>query len=412
MTDLTQQQAIALVERETSNYLPSGSIRAAIKRHLSAGRRYSLAEVKACIEEAGALCGRWLASTLDEEYLPTIQDRERVPRAAEREAEPAFPWGTHWWRCKYEIQKAPRGEWEPEVWCIVAVPELDADGTFRKPEWYDVFTEWRANAPAKQPKERDSAEQDYAPHVALARLNPWNEQEVLRFVNRWGLLGLWEVESYKHRKPMLAPDKPGPTSIFSEYKEKHSGWYIWDEFYQQSSKGLYMHSFCEPVALFAEAAEEYQRLHYLLAAAKGSDVPPELLARFIEAGDDHDALLNPQAAAREAEHRLSGWVHECAHPRPIYDAQKHAWQFGWECNSLLGWIYLMTFLDLVEGRGFKRCARRNCGRLFIPTRPNDTYCSTACGTAERQARHQERKREERKAATRKASKENSHPRQE
>ncbi|MEW6229815.1 MAG: hypothetical protein AB1700_17270, partial [Bacillota bacterium] len=342
------------------------------------------------IEDAGALCGRWLASTLEEKDLPPVsRGRERVAPPVEREAEPAFPWGTHWWRCKYEIQEAPRGEWAPEVRCIVAVPELDADGTFRKPEWRDVFTEWRAKAPAKQPKRPDGAEWDYAPHVALARLDPWNEQEVLRFVNRWGLLGLWAVESYKHRKPMLAPDKPGPTRFLSD-EEEHSGWYIWDEFYQQSSKGLYMHSFCEPMTLFAEAAEEYQRLHYLLAAAKGSDVPREWLDRFIEVGDDHEALLNPQAAAREAEYRLSGWLHECAHLRLIYDAEKKAWLFGWQCNSLLGWVYLLTFLDLVQGRTFRRCARRNCGRLFIPTRPNAMYCSDACRNAEHQACHRER----------------------
>lgn len=322
----------------------------------------------------------------------------------------AFPWGTHWWRCKYEIREAPSEVSEIPVRCIVAVAELDADGTFRRPQWYDVFTEWRTKAPAKQPAWSESAEQEYAPHVALARLDPWNEREVLRFVNRWGLLGLWAVDRYKEGAGLFAGSKPGPKDWTGE--EKHSGWYIWDEFYRQSSKGLYMHSFCEPVELFAQAAEEYQRLHCFLAAAKGSDAPPELLARFIEAGDDHEALRDPQAAAREAGHRLSGWVHECAHPRPIYDAQKHAWQFGWECNSLLGWIYLMTFLDLVEGRGFKRCARRNCGKLFIPTRPNAMYCSFTCKNDQAQARHQERKREERKAASREANagpQENPHP---
>lgn len=379
VTDLTQRQAIALVERETSDYLPSGIIRTAIKRHLSADRRYSVAEVKACIEEAGALCGRWLASTLDEGYLPTIQDRERVPRAAEREAEPAFPWGTHWWRCRYEIREAPSEGSETRVRCIVAVPES-------KGEWYDVLTAWRANAPAKQPERPDSAEQDYAPHVALARLNPWDEQDMLRFVNRWGLLGLWKEHSYKGAG-LFAVHKPGPKDLTGE--EEHSGWYIWDEFYQQSGKGLYLHSFCEPVELFAQAVEEYQELTRRLAAGKES-----------------------LEEATEAELTLCGWLQECAHPRPIYDAQKKAWLFGWECNSLLGWVYLLTFLDLVQGRTFRRCARRNCGRLFIPTRPNDTYCSGACGNAERQARLQERKRQ---AASRKASaasQENPHPRQE
>jgi len=360
VTDLTQRQAIALVERETSNYLPSGIIRAAIKRHLSAGRRYSLAEVKACIEEAGALCGRWLASTVKEEDLPPVsRGRERVAPLVERKAESAFPWGTHWWRCKYEIREAPPEVSEIPVRCVVAVRES-------KGEWYDVLTTWRTSAPAKQPERPDSAEQDHAPHVALARLNPWDEQDILRFVNRWGLLGLWKAPRYKEGAGLFATHKPGPKDWTGE-EEEHSGWYIWDEFYQQSNKGLYMHSFCEPVELFAEAAEEYQELTRRLAAGKES-----------------------LEEASEAELTLCGWLQECAHPRPIYDAQKKAWLFGWQCNSLLGWVYLLTFLDLVQGRTFRRCARRNCGRLFIPTRPNAMYCSDACRNAEHQACHRER----------------------
>lgn len=296
----------------------------------------------------------------------------------------AFTWGTCWWRCRYEIREAPPEVSEIPVRCVVAVPELNADGTYRKPEWYDVLTEWRANAPAKQPERPDSAEQDYAPHVALARLNPWDEQDILRFVNRWGLLGLWKAHRYKEGAGLFAVHKPGPKDWTGE--EEHSGWYIWDEFYQQSGKGLYLHSFCEPVELFAQAVEEYQELTRRLAAGKES-----------------------LEEATEAELTLCGWLQECAHPRPIYDAEKNAWLFGWQCNSLLGWIYLLTFLDLVQGRTFRRCARRNCGKLFIPTRPNCMYCSDACGNAQQQARHQERKRQ---AASRKASQETAHPREE
>ena len=50
-------------------------------------------------------------STVKEEDLPPVsRGRERVAPLVERKAESAFPWGTHWWRCKYEIREAP-----PEV---------------------------------------------------------------------------------------------------------------------------------------------------------------------------------------------------------------------------------------------------------------------------------------------------------
>lgn len=285
----------------------------------------------------------------------------------ERVEADAFTWGTLWWRCKYDICETSPDIYGIPIRCIVATPELSANQTYLKPKWYDVLTEWCVNAPAKQLVAPDSKGQNYAPHVALARLNPENEQEILRFVNRWGLLGLWRIYRYKDGAGLLAGDKPGPKDFGG--REEHSGWFIWDELYQQRSKGLYMHSFCEPLPLFAQAVEEYQELIGQLEAGESS-----------------------QEQITQAEGAFSGWLHECAHPRPVYDARRKAWQFGWECNSLLGWIYLLTFLSLVEGKMFRRCLRDNCRKFFIPTRSNAKYCSDACRNAEQQARHQAKKR--------------------
>jgi len=370
--------------------LPRKWVREAIVHHLETRQYGSTKDVENCVKLAARMArNQDLLEAAEDDRLD--EDERKGPETVSRDAEPAFTWGTYWWRCKYEIREAPPEVSEIPVRCIVAVPELNADGTYRKPEWYDVLTEWRANAPAKQPKGRDSAEQDYAPHVALVNLDPSKEEAVLRFVNKWGLLGLWRVHRYKAGAGLFASHKAGPRDW--EGREEHSGWYIWDEFYRQSNKGLYMHSFCEPVELFRLAAEKYQLLYAFLLVAKGDDIPAAMRARLVEAGfvaEDEEVLRDPQHAVREAELHLSGWLQECAHPRPIYDAEKKAWLFGWQCNSLLGWVYLLTFLDLMQGRTFRRCARRNCGKLFIPTRPNRKWCSTACRIAESQASFRKR----------------------
>ncbi len=282
----------------------------------------------------------------------------------DRRDEAAFTWGTQWWRCRYEIRSVST---EPEpVQCIVAVADSPVN-------WYEVLTGWEA--PAKQPGRSEGSDLKYAPHAALARLNAWQEEEALGFVNRWGLLGLWNVERYKHVAPFLAPHRAGPSDWSGE--EEYSGWYMWDELREKG--GTYLHSFCEPLELFAAAAEEYQRLCRHLTASKES-----------------------REEATQAEWGLTGWLHQCAHPRPVYDYKTGTWRFGWECNSLLGrecnsllgWIYCLTFLEQVQGLGFRRCARPNCGKLFIPTRPNSTYCSFTCKNAQTVENHRSRRRQE------------------
>lgn len=275
----------------------------------------------------------------------------------------AFTTDSWWFRGKYEIREVPpmMGQKEP-VRCIVALADFQG-------ELYDVLSS-RGDIPVKQLERSDSPEQDYAPHVALARLNPWDNSEVLRFVNRWGLLGLWATRGDRYLPGL--PAKPTPNG--SSYSG--SGWYVWDEYVsRRKGIGLPRHFFCEPVGAFALAVKEYQRVLRALDMAE----------------DDDDGS------------QLNQWISEFAHPTAVFDEERKTWRFGWQCNSLLAWVYLLTFLDKVEGFNLVQCARENCRKLYMRTRPNDVYCSEACRNAQRQARlrqnhpeYEEQRRQKRK----------------
>lgn len=298
----------------------------------------------------------------DVRWIPTGID------PAERAADSAFTWGTTWWRARYRIvtehtaqgdvpiitalDDAPGKEYSP---LSSARPKKRADAPDEEHSTPKTLTDAPSEEygpPKKRPDYPDSPEQAYAPHIALARLDPWDEKQVLEFADRWGLLGLWQTEQWRHRTPLLAPNKNGPMGLNGE--PEYSGWYVNEELRRQL--GTYRHSFCEPLELFALAAEEYQKLCQRLAAADGG----------------------ANEAIAMAEWAFGGVLGGYAAPRPVYDHEKKAWRFGWQCSSLLGWIYLLTFLDLVEGNGLKRCAREKCGKFFFSSRSSTRFCSAAC----------------------------------
>ncbi|WP_226655883.1 hypothetical protein [Pseudalkalibacillus hwajinpoensis] len=54
---------------------------------------------------------------------------------------------------------------------------------------------------------KSSEHDDAAPFVSLAKLNTENEDEILQFANKWGLLGLWKEKEYKNADNL--PQVPG-----------------------------------------------------------------------------------------------------------------------------------------------------------------------------------------------------------
>lgn len=67
--------------------------------------------------------------------------------------------------------------------------------------------------------------------------------------------------------------------------------------------------------------------------------------------------------------------------------QQPTWQ--WEFNSLLSAIYLMVFLDWVQGRSMLCCENPKCTTYFIPSKISSKYCSPSCQSSAKQKRYRD-----------------------
>lgn len=215
--------------------------------------------------------------------------------------------------------------------------------------------------PKKQPA-RPKGWEDW-PHLHLARLKVENPEEVLQFVNRWGLLGLWNVRDYKDWSPLGESETyqvRGKKGVFEAYFSMH---YINPAY--EGRRGPYnLHRYREPLAAFQEAVEKFQRF---VALAHGEK--PE--------GYRH-APKTPQDRKSEAQDILNRYLADCS-PVTWYIAKpQEQWATYWQAPSLLHCCYLLVWLDLTGLREYRKCQHKPCNRFFLSTRPNVDYCSLRC----------------------------------
>ncbi|NSW84280.1 MAG: hypothetical protein HPY90_13600 [Syntrophothermus sp.] len=197
------------------------------------------------------------------------------------------------------------------------------------------------------------------PHLHLARLDAKSPEGVLGFVNRWGLLGLWNVEGYREWRPAGEEYKPYRVKGI---KLQHDTWFS-KHFISPAHEGCRYKMYREPLEAFIEAVKEFQ---HFVALANGEK--PEGY-RY--------APKKPEDRKSEAQDILNRYLAGC---RPVswYVAAPEQWSTYWQAPSLLHCCYLLTWLDLTGLRQYRRCLHRPCGGFFIATRPNAAYCSTRC----------------------------------
>lgn len=215
--------------------------------------------------------------------------------------------------------------------------------------------EFQGNFRNSQPKKREILE----PHTHLANVNLKKEEEIINFVNKWGLLGLWKDENFKIRNPFLAPKK---NLVEHPLGKPFSPYYLLSTYYPKE-KFSFLEKFCEPLELFEEAASQFQELYKMLSQEKS----PELIFHIVDS------------------FKLEG-----AKTKPLFNNKRDRWDFGWECNCLYHWCYLLSYLDLVEGSIFKRCAFRSCSSFFSAFNPKAKYCSQTCKESAKKARQRKR----------------------
>jgi len=227
------------------------------------------------------------------------------------------------------------------------------------PVKYNLFS---FEVPNKKPQTPEDWQK--IPHLHLARLNLRRKEEILGFVNTWGLLGLWELH---HKK----------RSVFDVHHWIFS--FRTEDFFNPAfgGEGLkdYLHQFREPLEAFITAAEEFQRFvgtaKERVAYTEGKGVSTALLC-------DVD------------EHIFNRYLANC---HPVAYFGKGEWKASWYVPSLLHACYLLTWLDWCALRQYRWCEHSPCSRLFVPTRPDQQYCSDYCQNNAARLRHYYRKKE-------------------
>lgn len=189
------------------------------------------------------------------------------------------------------------------------------------------------------------------PHIHLARLDIRKPEEVLDFVNRWGLLGLWRVKGYsewpwpRYKDPEEKPlyyDRHFKV-VFSEHYLKHGD--------LNNGKNYYL-CFQEPLPAFIDAAKEFQFMSNLL---NGN-------------ADDKS----------EAEEIISKYIKDI---RPVVwylTEPKEQWSTHWDSPSLLHTCYLHIWMDLMALRKYRKCNHERCNSFFVVSRSDEEYCSYRC----------------------------------
>jgi hypothetical protein len=189
-------------------------------------------------------------------------------------------------------------------------------------------------------------------------INVENVDEILNFVNTWGLLGLLRVNKYSEAAVL-----PGKILSVGLEREQFSRWY---EYLPVNAGKL---RWMEPLQIFKQAASDYQTLFKELEYARNAVKEP-------------DSIVNTELIFKQM---LSGIT-----VRPRWDNITRDWTMDWEFKSLLDLIYLRTLLDF-QNKSFARCIREGCSKVFVNTKSSNQFCSDQC-----KSRHyveQKRKRE-------------------
>lgn len=231
-----------------------------------------------------------------------------------------------WWRARFELVK------DGSVWVIR--PDIESTVGF-----YNPLKE--GERPAKQLRRPNDTEQEWGPHVHLARVK--GEEDILRFVNKWGLLGLWEIKRYSENAN-LAGNKGTVNHPIKDMV--YSKWFLWDLPHDKKIPYKFLVCHQEPLWLVETAVEEYQ------------------------------TWCENLLISREEKSASNFEIPGCT-PTIVNNPTTNSWELYWGINSLYEAIHLRYALELIEGNyGLRKCKR--CNNHFVARLKTDVFCSERC----------------------------------
>jgi len=325
--------------------------------------------------------------------------------ASQESRKEAFEWSSRWQHFSYEIKMQDGIEVICSVYGSEEIP------------YKPLKCEVSGNRPDR-PKEQSK----WGPAYALARLDTIKHDDILDFVNAWGLLGLWRVKRYQ-----LADDidwgLPVRPTATNSLIEEYSTWY-----HHPHKMGGYRWQ--EPVSIFLAAVNEFQEIISEELLLKNTDQKPlhdskpytensydskkfskSLLAYKDElasanrlntedfelegVSDDEPEFEDVSTVPLEVNSfMLNMRINDClrqVRPSLSWNEQTKQWIPGWQFASLLDSIYLRLFLDLQGNRQWRRCKREGCYKIFLALNPAAEYCSDICSNTQSRISLREKK---------------------
>ncbi len=286
---------------------------------------------------------------------------------------------SRWFRCgKYVIEKVSRTDW-PDVEYIRPVPE---SGHI----FYDFADLGRKRGSRK-------AEKTYIVQWLL-NLDTSKNDEILDFVNHFGLLGLLQhyygeiaAVTLEGNTPLHFAHKPGGFLLINAQQVADLYLISLEDFLDNERRQKAFAS--EPLIVFKKEVEEFQKVgelvHRIYKAAFGSYWPlrgwfsASGMKEFAETADNEKLLA-------EARKRLSESIN-----RKI---QYMRWMFapgdggGWSehtgFDSLISMVYYLLAKDVESSFWFGRCER--CNDFFLSSVGSQRHCTRQCEDAARKAR--------------------------
>ncbi|WP_419954785.1 hypothetical protein ACN6MT_03235 [Neobacillus niacini] len=254
-----------------------------------------------------------------------------------------------------------------------------------------------------------------SPHIALGRIDPENIDELLFFVNTWGLLGLQNTRVYTNEFrlseildfPNLSKEYPYIHDLYNTHKRKTG----------ERKR--------EPVLVFQQAVRDYQQMLNGLLQFQNYSIPTcfkskkqkketifkmEKIFEKLEQNkirnndstsdsfnidilrEKNDEIGKPItkdfkakmiAISEEKIHATSSYyfLNEMlkeSYSQIFWNVEESSESEGWGYKSLLAAIYLRVKLDRTEGKNFRRCNWHKCKKLYIPYRDDNKTCSKKC----------------------------------
>lgn len=221
---------------------------------------------------------------------------------------------------------------------------------------YNPLTE--GSPPAKQLRRPNDKDKFWGPHIHLARVK--TESDVLEFANKWGLLGLWNVEKYSKLDHLQ--DIGSTYGLLGNY----SKWYRWE----------LPPDLDVPYISLDPDTGEYKATG---PRSFGSQITfQEPVAEFLEAAEEFRVWEKNLTYTEEQAELQTYDLPKACRPAISYNPTTGRWIIVWDLWSLHDAIYLRTAFERAEGgsKGFHYCKR--CGEVFLRKHLKDEFCSRLC----------------------------------